>query len=204
MGTFVVRAQGFGRIFDQHQTHALAEGHGCLQIDRVAKGVHGDKGRNAPSAVFVVQAIPFSLTDLLQVGFQRSHIHPQRGPLTVHKMGKGPTVGHGIGSSDKGKGRHQHLIARLYPGQQQADVQGSRTIDRYHRPLHPRIGRQVPLQPVNKPAHRGDPARIDALIQVFLFPPPEHGLMQRQKLRFRSRYLADGLDDLAGEGHGGG
>src|SRR5665213_2912163 len=90
-------------------------------------------------------------------------------------------VADGIGGSDEGQRRKEHLVIRLDPRQAQRYMQRSGAVDYCYRVFCTGKRGKLRFEPINELSHRRDETRIETLLEVDPFIACKPWFMQSNR-----------------------
>ena len=162
----------------------------------MAEHVHDDERAHRRAGRAVAADAVDDVRGLAQVGVELGGVDAERDGLRVDEVRHRVRVRHRVGGGDEGQRRHQHLVAGLHAGEQQADVQRRGAVRRRDGVRGAGDGGEVALEAIDERADRRDPAGVEALLDVLPFAAGELGLVQRDR-------AGRGADDAAHRGEDG-
>ena len=141
--------------------------------------MHGDAGPHPPAALPVVgERISFFDALFGKKPFHLLRVHAQSIFVTVHENRVGATINNRADGRHKGKGRAKHFIIRLNTAQKKRNMDCGGTVDSGHSILGTGVISDCPFKLVHVLTNRRNPSRIQALLHIFPFAPPETWCMK--------------------------
>ena len=158
-------ADGLGRVFDQQQILVAAQG-----LDR--GHVHGQpinmNRHDGPAAGG-------------NLGGDLIRVHGPGMGVAVHQHGNGARPQDRLQARDYGEGRQDHLVARPQPQGVNRKLKRIRAVADADPVPAAYAGGERFLETTDKRAFRRNPARVDALVEVFALVAPQQGIVDGNK-----------------------
>ena len=149
--------RGLGRVFHHPQAVRAGHPHDRIHVGRLAEQVHHDDAAGARRD-----------RRLDRVGGDAP-----RGGIDVDEHRLAAAIAHGVGGGDVGHRGHDHLVARLHVHAGEDEMERRRAVRHAEAEPRPARGGELPLEPREEGAARGDPRAADRLAHVALLVAAE-------------------------------
>ena len=172
---------GFGGVHHDLETVPAGGRHEPFDVAGEAQQVDRDDRAHAPAGALVDATALLLAAFLGEETFRLIGIELPGPRLGVDEDGVGPAVAHGVGGRDEGEVGDDDLVAGFHSDRQQGDVERRGPVDGRDGMRDADIGGEGLLELGHEGPGRGDPARVQAFLDVAPLIAAQEGLGESQR-----------------------
>ena len=180
MPPLVEATEGLGSVLDQGYAKISGYAQQSVDIRRMTESMHRYQGSELSAGILIAHESTAAIGYGIKIVAKRGRIESESLFLAVGKKRDRTAVGDGVCGGHEAQCGHKNLVARLYTGQLEGNMEGGRAINGRDNVIRSGHLRQPPFEFVDELTGRGHPAGIDAFLDVGRLVAAKQRLMQSQ------------------------